>query len=273
MMYNLGQYIPRRSFIHSLDPRIKILFVVLLSLVILKAQAYAALLISLFLVFLLPASRIPARQILRSLKPVIPFLLLLFLLHLLLTEGEPVPPFPPWRVTVTYTGLFKGIMVTWQFVLLIVSASFLTMATPPTELVSGLERLLRPFRIIGVPSHDVAVMVSVALRFVPTILEEIRNIREAQMARGADLKTGSLYRRIRATISLLTQLIGNAFRRADELATAMEGRGYAGGPRTYMHDLRLTVRDYGTIVLMLIIGGSCLFQDGLFHLLRLWVHG
>ena len=268
-MYNLGQYIPRTSFIHSLDPRIKILFVILLSLIILKARASTAPVISVFLIFLLPASGIPARQMLRSLKPVMPFLVLLFLLHLLLTEGEPVPPFPPWRVSVTYTGLFKGTMVTWQFVLLIVSASFLTMTTSPTELVSGLERLLRPFRIIGIPSHDVAVMVSVALRFVPTILEEINTIREAQMARGADIKTGNLLRRLRTTVSLLIPLIGNAFRRADELAIAMEGRGYAGGPRTYMHDLRLTVRDYGAIAVMLLIGVSCLFQDFFFQWLSL----
>ncbi len=268
-MYNLGQYIPRTSFVHSLDPRIKILFVILLSLIILKAQASTAPAISVFLIFLLPASGIRARQMLRSLKPVMPFLVLLFLLHLLLTEGEPVPPFPPWRVSVTYNGLFKGIMVTWQFVLLIVSASFLTMTTPPTELVSGLERLLRPLRIIGISSHDVALMVSVALRFVPTILEEISNIREAQMARGADIKTGNLFRRLRATVSLLIPLIGHAFRRADELAIAMEGRGYAGGPRTYMHDLHLTLRDYGTIVVMLLFGVSCLFQDFFFQWLNL----
>jgi len=270
-MYNLGQYIPRTSLIHSLDPRIKILFVILLSLIILNSGAFTALIITIFLVFLLPASRIHPRQILRSLKPVIPFLLLLFLLHLLLTEGEPIPTFPQWRVTVTYAGLFKGIMVTWQFMLLIISASYLTITTPPTALVNGLERLLRPFRIVGVPSHDVAVMVSVALRFVPTFLEEIRNIREAQMSRGADLKTGSIYRRIRYIVSMLIPLIGNAFRRADELATAMESRGYAGGPRTYMHDLRLTVRDYGAIAVMLLISGSCLFQGGIFSLLNLWV--
>ena len=250
-MYNLGQYIPQRSFIHSLDPRIKILSVILLSLVILNTQALTALGVSLFLIFLMPVSRISLRQILSSLKPVIPFLLLLFLLHLLLTHGETIPPFPPWRVTPTYSGLFQGT----------VSASFLTMTTPSTGLVNGLERLLRPFKWIGVPSHDVAVMVSVALRFVPTMLEEIRNIQEAQMARGADFKTGRIFLRIRALLSLLIPLITNAFRRADELATAMEGRGYAGGPRTYMHDLRFTVRDYGALSVMVLIGGTCLFQD------------
>ncbi|MBN1276303.1 MAG: energy-coupling factor transporter transmembrane protein EcfT [Deltaproteobacteria bacterium] len=271
-MYNLGQYIPRKSLIHTLDPRIKILFVVMLSIIILNARVFTALVISVFLVFLLPLSRIHPQQILRSLRPVIPFLVLLFLLHLLLTEGVPLPPFPAWRITVTSAGLFRGIMVTWQFMLLIISASFLTMTTPPTGLVSGLERLLRPFRIIGVPSHDLAVMVSVALRFVPTFLEEIRSIREAQMSRGADLKTGSIYRRIRSTVSMMIPLISSTFRRADELATAMESRGYFGGSRTYMHDLCLTPRDYCAILMMLFIGGSCLFQDDLFHLLSLWAH-
>ncbi|MBN2666461.1 MAG: energy-coupling factor transporter transmembrane protein EcfT [Bacteroidales bacterium] len=271
-MYNLGQYIPRTSLIHSLDPRIKILFVILLSIIILNTQALSAMIISVFLAFLIPVSRIYPRQILRSLKPVIPFLLLLFLLHLLLTEGAPVPPFPHWRVTVTYDGLFKGIMVTWQFILLIISASYLTMTTPPTALVSGLEGLLKPFRIVGVPSHDVAVMVSVALRFVPTFIQEIRNIREAQMSRGAYLKAGNIYSRIRSTVSMLIPVISNAFRRADELATAMESRGYAGGPRTYMHDLRLTFRDYGAIAVMLLIGVFCLFQGDLSHLLHLRMH-
>lgn len=265
-MVNLGQYIPRQSPIHGLDPRVKILSVVLLSLMVLNTHVLTASMISLFLLALVPVSCIPFSRFLCSFKPVLPFFLLLFLLHLLLTRGTPIPPFPPWRVTVTWEGLFKGTIVTWQFALLIMSASFLTMTTTPSGLVTGLERLLRPFRFIGVPSHDVAVMVSVALRFVPTILQEMRNIREAQTARGADFGTGSPYRRMRAVIALLIPLISNTFRKADDLATAMEGRGYGGGPRTSMHELHLTSKDFLAVAVMSAVVAVCLFHPHLFSL-------
>ena len=258
-MYNLGQYIPERSCIHNLDPRIKILGVVLLSLAILKAEILGAVLCTMFLLGLVPLTRIPPRYYLRALKPVAPFLLLLFGLHLLFTDGTPIPPFPAWRVTVTFQGLISGLVVTWQFALLVLGASFLTMTTSPTELVSGLERLLRPLNFIGVSSHEVAIMVSVALRFVPTILAEIRTIREAQTARGAVFNTGSLSKRGRQIVSLLIPLLTHSLRRADELATAMEARGYSGGPRTYMRELRLCPKDYTALAIVIILVGFLIF--------------
>lgn len=260
-MYNLGQYIPRRSCIHNLDPRIKILGVVLLSLAILEAELPGAVLCTIFLLGLVPLTRIPPRSYLRAFKPVAPFLLLIFGLHLLFTDGTPIPPLPAWPVTVTFQGLAGGLAVTWQFALLVLGASFLTTTTSPTELVSGLERLLRPLNLIGVSSHEVALMVSVALRFVPTILEEIRTIREAQTARGAALNTGSLPKRARQVISLITPLLTQSLRRADELATAMEARGYSGGPRTYMKELRFCPRDYTALAILIILVGCLLFQQ------------
>ncbi|MBW2021579.1 MAG: energy-coupling factor transporter transmembrane protein EcfT, partial [Deltaproteobacteria bacterium] len=240
-MYALGQFIPSDSLIHGLDPRTKALSVILLSLVILNSQPAAAAIFTLFLLSLIPVSRIPAGAFLRALKPALPFLLLLFGIHLLFTGGAPIPPFPDWRITVTYQGLrlLKGTLVTWRFALLLMSASFLTFTTSPSELVCGLEWLLRPLNILGISSRDVAFMVSLALRFVPTLLEEIRMIREAQMARGASFGTGGLRKRTRSILFLLTPLLNNSIQRAEDLALAMESRGYGRGARTSMRELKL----------------------------------
>jgi energy-coupling factor transporter transmembrane protein EcfT len=149
---------------------------------------------------------------------------------------------------VTYEGLGLGAAVTWQFVALVVSAAVLTMTTAPSELVGGFERLLRPFNRLGVPSHDIAIMVSVALRFVPTLLEEVERMKEAQAARGADFAGGGLIRRLRKMATLVIPLILCTFRRADELALAMEGRGYHRGPRTYLRELKFTRADYAALL-------------------------
>lgn len=252
-MYNMGQYIPGESIIHRLDPRVKIVSVIGLSIITLKGEAFTWGMISTFLIVLVPASRLATHHILKALRPMVVFFVLLFLLHLIFTDGTPIPPFPPWRVTITYEGLCRGALIIWQFTLLLLSASILTMTTLPTELVSGIERLLRPLKVFGIPSHDVAIMISIALRFVPTLLEEIDRIKEAQMARGANFKTGTLVQRTKATTSLLIPLITSSLCRADELATAMEGRGYKRGPRTYMKELRMSQADYAAVVVMILI--------------------
>jgi len=262
-MYTIGQYIPGDSIIHRLDPRVKIVSVIGLSIMILKGEGFTWGIISVFLIGLVPTSRLSPHHILKALRPMVFFLLLLFLLHLIFTEGKPIPPFPPWCVTITYEGLYRGALITWQFTLLLLSASILTMTTLPTDLVSGIERLLRPLKIFGIPSHDVAIMTSIALRFVPTLLEEIDRIKEAQMARGANFKCGTLLQRTKATTSLLIPLIASSLRRADELATAMEGRGYKRGPRTYMKELRISQADYVAVAVMILIT--------LFHILRSYI--
>ena len=190
-MYHIGQYIPGKSIIHRLDPRVKIGATIVLSILILKGEAFTGAMISAFLIALVPVSRLNISHMMRALRPVLFFFTLLFLLHLFFTDGTPIPPFPPWRVTVTYEGLFRGAMTTWQFILLILNAAILTMTTSPTELISGIERLLRPLGVLRIPSHDIAIMISIALRFVPTFLEEIDRIKTAQMARGADFRTGT----------------------------------------------------------------------------------
>jgi len=259
-MYHIGQYIPRESIIHRLDPRVKIGSALVLSILVLKGEILTALTTSAFLVALIPISRLTLRHMARALRPMLFFFVLIFLLHLLFTDGTPIPPFPSWRVTVTYEGLFRGAITTWQFILLILSASILTMTTSPTELVNGIERLLRPLKVFRIPSHDIAIMISIALRFVPTLLEEIDRIKEAQMARGAEFKTGPFIRRVKSAVSLLVPLVLCSLRRADELATAMEARGYRRGYRTYMRELSMVRADYVAMVVMVSMTGLHFFQ-------------
>ncbi len=241
----LGQFIPGDSPIHRLDPRVKILSVLLLSIVILNAGAVESLVITAFLLAAVALSGLSPGRIAAALKPLAWFFVMLFCLHLFFTEGRPVFPALP---AVTHEGLDRGVAVTWQFVALVVSAAVLTMTTAPSELVGGFEKLLRPFNRLGVPSHDIAIMVSVALRFMPTLLEEVERVREAQVARGADFGSGGLIRRLRKMATLVIPLILSTFRRADELALAMEGRGYHRGPRTYLRELKFTRVDYAALL-------------------------
>ncbi len=267
-MVHLGQYIPRSSIIHRLDPRVKLAAVIALSILILKGDMLTQCWITALLLILVPASRLSLLHLRAAFRPVLFFLGLLFFLHLLFTAGTPIPPFPSWPVTVTYEGLHTGAFVIWQFSLLILSAAILTMTTPPGELIGGMERILRPFRHVGIPSHDLALMISMAMRFVPTILDELSRIREAQTARGACFKNGPVIKRMKATASLLIPLIQGTMRRADALALAMESRGYRRGPRTYLRELKMGRKDYLALLLFALAlgleqGGRYLLQYGL----------
>ena len=255
-MVYLGQYIAGESPIHRLDPRVKIASVIGLSIVVLRGDILTQLVVTAFLIGLIPVSRFSPGQLLKSLRPMMFFLGILFLLHLFFTNGKALPPFPLWHVTITYEGAYLGVLISWRFGLLLTAASFLTLTTSPSELVSGIERMLRPLNVFRLPSHDIAIMISIALRFLPTFLKEIERIREAQMARGANFKTGSLHRRIRAVRALVMPLIFNMIHRADDLAVAMEARGYRRGPRTTMKELTLSRNDYmalGVVTLMISI--------------------
>lgn len=241
--------------VHGLDPRVKIGSTVMLSILVLQGGVWTLSLINIFLLTLIPLSRLRIVQVARTFRPVLIFFALLFLVHLFFTKGHPIPPFPHGSVTATYEGLSKGLLITWQFALLILSASILTMTTSPTGLVSGIERLLRPLQRLRVPSHDLALMISIALRFVPTFLEEMDRIKVAQMARGAAFGSGPIARRTRSTLSLLLPLVLRAFRRADALVSAMEARGYQRGPRTYMNELSMTRADYAAVLVMMFVTG------------------
>ena len=249
-MIRLGQYLPGDTVVHRLDPRVKILSVVALSILIFAATPVEILLISALLVTVIRATRMTPVQALGALRPVAVFMAMIFLVHLLFTEGRPILSLAPLPVRITQEGLVRGIYVTWQFAGLVLGAAVLTRSTPPSDLVGGIERLLRPLSRVGIPSQDLAVMIAMALRFMPMLLEEYDRLRMAQMARGADFTTGSLALRTRAVAALAVPLLLSAFRRADELAVAMEARGYRRGPRTTLRELAFSRCDLGAFAVM-----------------------
>ena len=249
-MINLGQYRPGDTVLHRLDPRVKICAVMALSLLIFAATPVGIALISLFLAVLIRTARLTLTQTAAALKPVAFFMAVIFLMHLFTTEGEPLFAFSFLPVTITREGLARGAQVTWQFAGLVIGAAILTMTTLPSDLVGGIERLLRPLSRVGVPSQEIAVMIAMALRFMPMLLEEYDRLRMAQTARGADFSTGGVTDRMRAVALLAVPLLLSAFRRADELVTAMEARGYRRGPRTMLRELRMTGTDVAAFAVM-----------------------
>ena len=249
-MIRLGEYLPADTIIHRLDPRVKILFVVALSPLILGANGTQIVLISAFLAGIIGAARMTSADAARALRPVAVFMAMIFLVHLLFTEGRPLLSLSPLPLGVTREGLIQGIIVTWQFAALVLVAAVLTRSTPPSGLVGGIERLLRPFRRVGIPSQDIAVMIAMGLRFMPMLLQEYDRLRMAQMARGADFSSGSFAQRKRAVAALAVPLLLSAFRRADELAVAMEARGYRRGPRTTLRELVFSGYDLGAFAFL-----------------------
>jgi len=238
-MISFGQYRNGNSFGHRLDARVKILAMAMLSILIFQARGWEICLLSAFLCAVGFISRLKFSEVRQALRPLASFALLLFVLHLFFTDGTPLWKIPYLPVPITAEGLFRGSLVFWQFLALAMSGAILTMITSPSDLIGGLEHLLHPLRHIRVPVADIAVMVSMALRFVPTLLEEYNRIKTAQMARCAEVETGRLDRKIRSLTALLMPLMVSALRRADDLAEAMETRGYARGLRTTLHQLRM----------------------------------
>ncbi|RPI80114.1 MAG: energy-coupling factor transporter transmembrane protein EcfT [Desulfobacteraceae bacterium] len=259
-MYHLGQYDPGRSLVHRLDPRIKILFTILLSVLILQTGMRTGIFFTLFLGSVFFVSGIAFGRLWQALKPALLFFAFLFLLHLFFTPGRPLLPWFSGAFAPTREGLLLGALTTLRFILLIVCAALLTGTTLPMDLVHGLERLLRPFNYIGLPSHDIALMISLALRFIPTFMLELQKIKEAQISRGLDFGSGSIFKRLQKTAYLLTPLLLNAFRGADELADAMESRGYQRGSRTYLRELCFSRRDLAVAGLMVVMTWGFIFR-------------
>jgi len=252
-MVVLGQYLPLATPLHRLDPRVKIIAVLLLSLIIFRAVGYQILLLSFFFAGVVGVGRIPLRKMGAALRPVVPFMALLMGMHLLFTEGTPLVPLLPAPFAITVEGGEQGAYVVWQFACLVIAGALLTMTTSPSDLVGGIERLLRPLRRIGVPSAEIAVMIAMALRFLPMFLEEYDRIRMAQLARGADFSSGSPHRRIRAASALVWPLLLAAFRRADALIMAMEARGWHRGPRTSLREFKLTRADGVALAVLIVL--------------------
>lgn len=239
----LGQYFPGHSFIHLLDPRTKIVATILFISSIFLAESYTAYsILTVFSVAAIGISGIPPQVMLRSLKPLWIIIVLTLAIHIFTTPGITVYTLGP--LTITDAGLRQGMLMSARLIFLILMSSLLTFTTSPIMLTDGIERLLSPLKKIGVPAHELAMMMTIALRFIPTLIEETERIMKAQIARGAEFSSGNILRRAKNMIPLLVPLFISAFRRADELATAMEARCYRGGEnRTRMKELRFSARD------------------------------
>ena len=239
----IGQYYPADSFVHKLDPRFKILAVLAYIIAAFFVKTYIGLFVLLaFLTVAVAASRIPLKVLLRGLKSIYVLLGITFVFNALLSGGQ-TEYFRLWIFRLTREGLVRAVFMALRLIMLITGASLLTLTTAPIALTDGMERLLSPFAKLHFPAHEVAMMMTIALRFIPTLMEEDR-IMKAQSARGASFDEGGLIKRAKSVIPLLVPLFVSAFRRAEELAMAMEVRCYHGGEgRTRLHVLRFTRRD------------------------------
>ena len=240
----IGQYFPGRSPVHRLDPRVKIMLALGYIVILFVAQNAWGLGLGVgagcgaYLI-----SGIPLVMILKSLKPVVPIIIFTSVLNMLFVEGESL--FHWWIVNITREGVHTAIFMSVRIICLIAGTSLLTYTTSPIALTDGIERLMGPLKKLRFPVHELAMMMTIALRFIPTLIEETDKIMSAQKARGADLETGGLMQRARALVPILIPLFVSSFRRADELALAMECRCYRGGEgRTRMKQLHMGPGDF-----------------------------
>ena len=255
----LGQFFPGYSFLHKLDPRTKIITAALAIVTVFVANTPVAFfLLAAITVALVGASRISYTVVWRGIKPIVIILALTSALNLFMTVGEGEPLLDWWIFTVYEEGIYRAVFMTVRVIILIVVTSvLLTYTTSPISLTDGIESLLSPLKKIGVPVHTFAMMMSIALRFIPTLVEETEKIMNAQKSRGADFTSGSLVRRAKALIPLLIPLIISSFNRAEELATAMECRCYRGdNNRTKLVKLEYKVGDIVTMLTALLLLGA-----------------
>ena len=242
----LGQYFPGNSPVHRLDPRTKLIMLVVYIVALFCAVSwvsYAAVFV--FLAATISISKIPVKSIVRGMKPLIVILVFTGVLNLFFTVGEGEPLVDFWVFTIYTEGVVRAFFMVIRILMLISGTFLLTYTTSPISLTDGLESLLGPLKVFRLPVHELSMMMCIALRFIPTLIEETDKIMSAQKARGADFETGSLLQRVKALVPILVPLFISAFRRADELATAMECRCYQGGEgRTKMKILHFTYFDF-----------------------------
>ncbi|MCI5885230.1 MAG: energy-coupling factor transporter transmembrane protein EcfT [Clostridiales bacterium] len=247
----LGQYYPGESLVHKLDARIKIIATVaFIAAVFIVDNFYGFVIIMAVLAAVIGISKVPLRFILRGLKPVFVIILFTFVLNLFMIRGEVL-----WSLGflhITKQGLHTAVFLAIRLIFLIIGSSMLTLTTRPISLTDGIEKLLNPLKRFKVPAHELAMMMTIALRFIPTLMEETDKIMKAQQARGADFESGNLMRRIKALIPILVPLFISAFRIASDLAMAMEARCYRGDHgRTRMNAMKIQKRDIAAVALTL----------------------
>ena len=267
MMKNItmGQYYPVDSFVHRLDPRMKIILTILMIVAVFMVHSLVGYAIVLGFVYLTARmANVPFKLLIKGLKPLRLILILTFVLNLFFNSGETV--LFHWSfITLTAEGLSTAVHYTLRLGFLVLGTSLLTLTTSPVTLADGIELLLSPFKRFHFPAHELAMMMTIALRFIPTLLEEADKIMKAQMARGADFESGNLMARAKAMIPLMVPLFVSAFRRAGDLAMAMEARCYHGGEnRTRLRVLRITRNDWislaavGVLILLIVLEGRLL---------------
>ena len=249
----IGQYFPGNSFIHKLDPRIKIILTIVYIIMLFVNKGVFGFVLSIgLLIAVYLIARIPFRMILKSLKPVIPLILFTSVLNIFFIGGTVLWQW--WIFTISWEGVRLAVFMSIRILALIAGSSLLTYTTSPIALTDAIERLLKPLKVIRFPVHELAMMMTIALRFIPTLLEETEKIMSAQKARGADMESGGLIQRAKALIPILVPLFISAIRRAEELALAMECRCYHGGEgRTRMKQLHLSGRDAVALSVMAVM--------------------
>lgn len=249
----LGQYFPADSVIHRLDPRVKILsLIVYIALIFCTFNIFSLAFAAITVLVIVLLTNVPLKLYFKSLKVIIVIVIITSILNLFYGAGDPI--FQWGIIKVTWDGIRNAVFVCVRIVCLILLSSVLTFTTSPTDLTDALERLMKPLKVFHIKVHEIAMMMTIALRFVPTLLEETDKIMAAQKARGADMESGNLFSRVKALVPVLIPLFVSAFRRAYELALAMECRCYRGGEgRTRMKQLHMAKRDYIGVVITIVI--------------------
>ena len=261
----LGQYYQTESVIHRLDPRVKLVTTICFIISLFIVDNWIGYLIAiLFLALVIRLSRVPVKFMVRGMKSILFLLIVAGCFNLFLTPGEVLVSF--WKLKITKEGIFLASFMALRLILLIMGSSVMTLNTTPNQLTDGLEKLLGPLKHLRVPVHEIAMMMSIALRFIPILMEETDKIMKAQIARGADFESGNLIKKAKSLVPLLVPLFISAFRRANDLAMAMEARCYRGGEhRTKMKPLIYRKRDwcaYGAVLVYLaviVVFGKILF--------------
>lgn len=259
MMNNMiiGQYVPGDSFIHRMDPRAKLIIVFFYVAVIFLANNIVSYsIIGLFAILAVLVSRVPIYFIIKGLKPILFIIIFTFLLHIFMTrEGEVIADIGFLKIY--EGGVIQGIYISLRFLFLILLTTLLTLTTTPIEVTDGMETLLHPLKKVRFPVHELALMMSISLRFIPTLMDETDKILKAQTARGGDFSSGPIKDRLKAVVPLLIPLFISAFKRAEELATAMEARGYQGGEgRTKYRQLSWGSIDTMALIIFVIVAAA-----------------
>ena len=248
----LGQYYPVESKIHDLDARTKIfaVFAYLISLFFIKSFTGFGI-AALFLIICVKISRVPFSFVTKGFKPILMILILTVIVNVLSGSGEPI--FTWWIIKITMDGIYRAFFMAIRLILLVFGSSVLTLTTKPISLTDGLEKIFAPLKVIGIPAHELAMMMSIALRFIPTLMEETDKIMKAQSSRGADFENGTLKEKAKALLPLLVPLFVAAFRIAGDLAMAMEARCYNGGKgRTRMNEMRFSKKDLFAFIIVIL---------------------